>query len=340
MRFPFLLATALGCTVAGRAAEPPALLNLAAPPEREGISVLIENDTLFRTDRYYTNGFSLAWSRSEPATPLLRSLAARFGYDRERLRETHGLELGQIMSTPADTQNPAPQPTDRSWTGLLFLGATLQLESGAHFGVFKVFLGVTGPWSLADRTQAQWHRIIGVKTPKGWANQLPTEPEGGMIFERRHRFDLLDPAGQWNLELIPTLGGQLSTVLVKADAGAQLRAGFRVPRDFGTSLISTSGNLPPPRPSEIPHAARTGLGFNVFTAVVGSGVARNLFLDGGTFHDSPHVDRKPFVYSLAAGWALTHDRFRVTMTFVRESKAFTTQLAAFKYSSLNLAYFW
>lgn len=310
------------------------------PRERQAVSVLIENDLLFKTDRYYTNGISIAWSRVEPPRSWLKELAAQVGYDRPVLSEAHGWEIGQIMSTPANIRIAAPQPHDRPWAGLLFFGPTLQLDLGRELDVFKMFLGASGPWSLADRTQAQWHRFINVKTPKGWAHQLKNEPEFGLVYEHRWRFDLLHPAGDWNFELLPKAGLHLGTVFDKVDFGAQIRFGWHVPRDFGASLIGTSGNLPPTRFNGRLVARRSGLGAHVFASANGSAVARNLFLDGSTFRSSPSVTREALVGTLEWGLAFTSERCRVMITSVYQSREFIGQISAQRFSSLNLAYFW
>ncbi len=308
--------------------------------ERQALSVLIENDMLFNTDRYYTNGVSLAWTRSQPPSALVARVIDWLGYPRAGLEETHGLELGQIMSTPADTQIAAPQPNDRPWAGLLFFGPTLQLHNDRHLAVFKLFLGFSGPWSLADKTQSEWHRFIGVNTPKGWANQWKTEPEIGLVFERRVRMELLDPAGDWNLEFIPKAGLHLGTVLVRADAGAQVRYGYRLPRDFGSSLISTSGNLPPPRLTGEGARERDRFGVHVFAGVTGSATAHSLFLDGAVFRDSTSVEKRPFTVAVEAGVTITTAAWRVTFTAVDNSRAFENQIANQGYTSLNVTYFW
>lgn len=316
------------------------VLALASPAERQALSVLIENDMLFDTDRYYTNGVSLAWTRSRPPSPIVGRVIDWLGYPRAGLEETHGFEIGQIMSTPADTQITTPQPDDRPWAGLLFFGPTLQLHNDRHLGVFKLFLGVTGPWSLADKTQAEWHRFIGVPTPKGWSNQWKTEPEIGLIFERRVRLELLDPTGDWNIELIPKAGLHLGTVMVRADLGAQLRFGYRLPRDFGSSLISTSGNLPPPRLTGEGARARDRFGLHVFAGVNGSATAHNIFLDGAVFTSSGRVDKRPLTASFEAGATATFASWRVTFTAVETTRDFEHQITNQGYTSLNVTYFW
>ena len=125
------------------------------PAARQSVSLLIENDKWFGTDRYYTNGLSLAWSESHPPSRWLLRIADRIGYPRTIRVQTHGFELAQLISTPANTQLSTPQPADRPWAGLLYLGPTLQLDTGRRLDILKLYVGVTGSWSLADRAQAE-----------------------------------------------------------------------------------------------------------------------------------------------------------------------------------------
>ena len=308
------------------------------PTARQSFSVLVENDKWFGTDRYYTNGLSLAWSESHAPSHWLLRLADRIGYRRTIRVQTHGFELAQLMSTPANTQLIAPQPADRPWAGLLYLGPTLQLDAGRRLDILKLYVGVTGSWSLADRTQAQWHRLIGVKTPKGWANQLPAEPQLNLILERRWRTDLTDPADFWNIDTVTRVGMHLGTIADKLEAGLMLRAGCRIPRDYGAPLIGTSGNLPPPR--DTGQNAGRGLGAHAFVGLGGSAVARDVFLDGTLFHDSPRVSRENFTTLFSWGFAVTSGRFRAAWTNLDRSREFSGQLSNQKYSSISLAVFW
>ena len=313
---------------------------LAATPERRSVSVLIENDKWFGTDRYYTNGLSLAWSESHAPAQWLLRLADRIGYDRSIRLETHGIELAQLISTPANTQITAPQPADRPWAGLLFLGPTLQLDTGHRLDILKLYVGVTGSSSLADRTQAEWHRFIGVNTPKGWSHQLPTEPQLNLVLERRWRRDLADSSGSWNIDAVPRLGVHLGTISDKLEAGLTLRAGWRIPRDYGSPLIGTSGNLPPPRETDAFTGRRRGLGAHFFVGVSGAAIASDVLLDGTLFHDSPRVTKEPLTALWSWGFAVTHARFRAAVTNIDQTREFTRQLSRQKYTSISLAFFW
>src|SRR3546814_13227351 len=74
-----------------------------------------------------------------------------------------------------------------------------------------------------------------------------------------------------------------------ANAGATVRLGQDLSVDYGPPLI---------RPSLSGLAAIDGgsdLAWYLFAGVEGRATARNIFLDGNTFSDSHHVDKKNFV---------------------------------------------
>jgi lipid A 3-O-deacylase len=88
-----------------------------------------------------------------------------------------------------------------------------------------------------------------------------------------------------------------------ANAGLELRLGWRLPDDFGTSPIRPGGDNAAPRLA--PHLSRVyhEHGFHLFASFDGRFVANNIFLDGNTFARSHAVRKRPFVGDIAYGWA-------------------------------------
>lgn len=68
-----------------------------------------------------------------------------------------------------------------------------------------------------------------------------------------------------------------------------------------------------------------GFGWYLFAGADGRAVARNIFLDGNTFRDSPSIDKEHFVADLSAGLALTFERVRISYTVVYRTKEFQGQ---------------
>ena len=112
-----------------------------------------------------------------------------------------------------------------------------------------------------------------------------------------------------------------------------------MPNDFGTFLIrpgsDTNAPLDKRDPRFFPLYQR--LGIHVFAALDGQAVARNIFLDGNTFRDSHHVDKKPFVATFVAGIGIIIQRFKITYAYVCRTKEFKTQHDEQKYGSITLS---
>ena len=109
----------------------------------------------------------------------------------------------------------------------------------------------------------------------------------------------------WGYDLIPNLGAGLGNLYIGAHVGAQVRFGWNLPNDFGTSLIRPGSDTNAPMdeqdPRFFPLLRRWGI--HAFMGVDGQYVLRNMTLDGNTFRDSHSVDKEPFVGALMAGVA-------------------------------------
>jgi hypothetical protein len=68
-------------------------------------------------------------------------------------------------------------------------------------------------------------------------------------------------------------------------------------------------------------------------------VARNIFLDGNTFEDSPHVTKNPLVGDLQLGVAMTISGARLAYTHVFRTKEFEGQKGGdlSQYGALSLS---
>src|SRR3546814_3231584 len=69
----------------------------------------------------------------------------------------------------------------------LFRSIGLVSENGDQLDNLELNVGVVGPWSLADKTQIEYHKLIDVQVPEGWENQLENEPGVVLYYERKWR---------------------------------------------------------------------------------------------------------------------------------------------------------
>jgi hypothetical protein len=303
-----------------------------------------ENDVFAvgNRDRYYTNGLRLTGLHSADATPDVVRAAAESLPDVSATATTQiGWVLGQDIYTPADTSLDPPDEDDRPYGGWLYAGVLVSKAVKAEEGpagdfvhVLELDLGVVGPPSLADQTQVSFHHVIGSPRPQGWRYQLGFEPAAVATYEHRRRLLQGDAVplvgGEW--DAIGVGGLALGTVFTHASLGGMFRWGSDLRRDFGPNTIhSTAVDVP-----DAGSGCETR--WYVFGGAEGRAVARNIFLDGNTWRDSPSVERDPWVGELRAGIALEWNGLRFSYTHAMRSGEFDGQDGSQAYGSLALTF--
>lgn len=296
------------------------------------LSARWENDIFAGTDRFYTDGVSL--SLAHTGRSWLDGLANRLPWGEGR--RTASYELGQIMITPQKTSTPIPDPNDRPYAGILYAALSLHVERDSHYHGLKLIGGVIGPWSLAEQTQKQVHRWTGSPIPKGWDAQLHNEPVLNLVYEHLRRFALWGTERGMGVEALPVGNVMLGNVLIQGQVGTQVRFGYNLPRDFGTTLMRGMVHLPPPCLSTAPGAPRWG------TYLFGGGnvnlVARNITLDGNTWKDSPSVNKEWFVPAAEFGVSLWVRRFTTSFAYVVWAREFKAQPEPFEFGAVTVSY--
>lgn len=290
---------------------------LTEPAREWSLSLHWENDTFAGTDRFYTDGVSLAVTHTGPSwlDPVADLLPWGEG------RRTVGYDAGQIMVTPEKTGLPIPDPNDRPYAGILWVGLALHVEKARDYHGLKFITGMVGPASLAKETQQFVHELLGQSVPQGWDYQLHDEPVLNLVYEYRHKFHLLGRREGWSVEALPMGNAMLGNVSTQVQVGGQLRMGWHIPNDFGTTLMRGMVHLPPPRRD--PNDRRWGL-----YAFGGGGlnlVARNITLDGNTWRSSRSVDKKWFVPAAEFGVAVDTPRVLASFSYVFWSEEFKNQ---------------
>lgn len=306
------------------------------------VAIMQENDLVVRTDRHYTQGLKIAYLARERA-PEDAGWMARWadclpplGVKPESYRG--GLSVGQTIYTPTDITTRALQQADRPYAGLLQVSLLLQRrgQTASETPVLdhmQLDLGVLGPESLAEQAQNTVHRLRNFGLAMGWDNQLKTEPTLGVKLQRTWRYGCGNPAG-FAAEFLPHAGGSLGNSVTFAALGGQLRAGYRLPRDFGATTIDS---LLPGSGGRSTDARR---GFYFFTGVEGRAIAYNAFLDGGLFHDGHHVGKHPAMGDAKLGFVIVLKRWDISYTQVARTKEFTGQKEIDAFGSLALRFKW
>jgi hypothetical protein len=323
-----------------------AALLLVAGCHGGAITVYEENDKYSirgNHDRYYTQGLRASVVAPTAATPeLAQSVAEKLrcdATDDDEVLKPAGIVFGQNIYTPSDITLETPPKRDRPYAGWLYTGVVFASQKrplasrvGDDQRTLEIDVGVTGPPSLAETVQTQWHDYINVPPPQGWDHQIHTEPGLVATYERRNRVAACDGpyASQW--DLLPGYAVAAGNIDTHASATAMARVGWNLPRDFGVNTIATTAM----ETCDPDNCARPSIYF--FGGAEGRGVARNIFLDGNTFRDSEHVDKRPFVGEFRVGVAIQYKQLRISYAWVTRSEEFNGQAGWMRYGSLSLGW--
>jgi hypothetical protein len=307
----------------------------ARPEDDKGIfSLVYENDIFAHTDRGYTNGVRAGWLSSEANAPdWIKWSADHFLPLASDGDKRLSVALGQSMFTPADLSQRTPILTDRPYAGWLYGSIGVVSDTGKTLDNVMLTVGVVGPYSFAEQTQKFVHkRITDSPDPKGWNNQLKTEPGVILTYERKWRsLYQISPMGI-GVDFTPAVGVNLGNIETDAIVSTMFRIGYDLPADYGPPRVR------PSLPGSDFFIPTRELGGYIFAGFEGRGVARNIFLDGNTFASSQHISKKPFVGSTQAGVAVTYGEARLSYTQVFMTREFNRQLAPEQFGVLTLSY--
>ncbi len=300
-------------------------------------SVTSENDLFGGTDRHYTNGLRIErFSPEDRAFPFQRDLADLVPFiDLDRTRLRRGVGLTHAIFTPEDISREVPDPKDRPYAGWLAVSATAVAEQRLPGGDFiqdalQVNLGVVGPSALGEMVQENWHEWIDGVEPRGWDSQLRDEPGLEIVAQR-----LRGLKGPRLLGLETDLGLHgsiaLGNVRTYAATGAMMRVGWDLDANFSPPRIR------PALAGAGVYDPKDDFGGYVFAGVEGRAIARDIFLDGNTFRDSPSVDKESFVHEYQAGIAINIYAVQFAFSYVDRSKQFSGQTGRQRFGAISVS---
>jgi len=332
----------LATGVALAAADVPAPLLPETRIRHSTFSAGTENDKYFAgTDRHYTNGFKLTWlgeTDLNKSRQFVRT-AARFipWMDPEHVDWHYkvGFALGHNIYTPADTETAALITDDRPYAAWLYGSILLHAQLNNQLRLVELSLGVIGPSALGEEIQNRWHDVIHVPRAEGWGNQLHDEPGLQLSWERRYRtWQWTEATGSWlGVDLVLRHRVTLGNVALHLAGGAVVRVGWRMPADFGADLIRPGGG------NMANDAGPDRFSAYAYASGEVRAIARDIFLDGNTWRDSPSVDKRPVVADLSLGFVLHWPRFRVAYTQNYRTKEFYGQLRRDVFGSVGFTLF-
>jgi lipid A 3-O-deacylase len=308
------------------------------------VTLYFENDWFGGTDRHYTNGCKFSWLSSDLATWGDQGWRQTFVkmlpfMNRPESQKNLGLGLGQNIYTPRDQDIFVPDPADRPYAGWSYLEFTFLSKTEDIADAVVIQLGLVGRHSYAQDVQREVHRWTDDGRPNGWEHQFHDEVGLNLIAERKWRLFGRSIGETFGVDLVPHAGLCLGNVQTHANVGGTVRLGVNLPSDFGVDLIRGGGGASSPLDDRDPRvAADRSWSVFIFGGADGRAVARDIFLDGNTFRDSPGVDKRTFVVDLSYGVGLIAGRWQLTFTQVSRTREFEAQLHKYnEFGSLTLS---
>ncbi len=307
----------------------PGLAVAAESANRPTISLVTENDSYISIsgDRHYTNGIYFSWtSEAEPKTESFARHLMLAGSGAWR----SGFFLGQAIFTPENLSAFTPPANDRPYAGWLFGGARLTRENGTVLDKVEITLGVTGPAALGSDVQKFWHAafVPSAAHPNGWHAQLRDEP--GLVLSSQRIWRMPLARKGLEAELLPEINLSAGNVYDYAGAGAMLRLGQNLMADWGPPRIA-----PAQQGSDFQTVDR--FAWYIFAGGEARAMARNLFLDGNSFHTGPSVAKKSLVGDINAGAALLFPHARMIAGYTHRTAEFRGQKGDDEIGSLTLS---
>lgn len=308
----------------------------AADLARGFYTLLVENDVFTGSDQHYTNGLRLSYlSHEDDVAAYIRKFAAAMPIVASDAKLRTGYAIGHNIYTPNNTSAVALVPNERPYAGYLYAGMAVVAESNNSFGgildTWELDLGLVGPWALGEEVQNNFHSLIGSPKARGWDNQLENEPTVALTYERKWRHIWRRPIKFLDYDFIPHVGGSLGNLATYLNAGATLRMGHGLERDYGPPRIR------PSLPGSGFFMPYNGMGWYLYAGVDGRAMGHNIFLDGNTFSDSHSVDSKTWVGDMQMGLVLTFDSVRIAYTHIYRTPEYKGQKSGDNFGAVSFS---
>lgn len=292
------------------------------PEPSHHMRMTLDNDVFFGDDQDYTNGL-------------------RFDYT-QRMDDGNywGLSLTQNIYTPS-TNGRGNIRDEHPYAGYLALGAAY-ITTGKNFGTStELQLGTTGNPSLAEEAQDLIHNMGDMGTWHGWDEQISAEFTMQLTGRQDWNICCLDKsyASGWQQDALFFTQEELGTVSLAASAGVVYRYGKNLPArmrnmgngatHFGVSSL-TKEDYDISAPSYFVLAG-TSLKY----------VARDLFIDGGVFHNfNQTCSRMPWVAEVQLGVGVVYEGIDYYMGAIYRTDSFRTQENNTLIGTISLGWNW
>lgn len=298
------------------------------------VTFTFENDLFAGQDANYTNGALITYFDTKFEVPwhVKNTLNSTPIFEVNDMTSVM-YSLGHNLYTPADITTKVPDPTDRPYAAFLYGSMQLSTISGDHINNLELTAGIVGPSALGEPIQEEVHSLVDTRDPAGWDHQLKDEPALMLSYQRLWPEKYSISIDGHHIRATPNWGITLGNIYTYAALGTTFQF---VPEKY--KWQSTPLRVKPSIPGNgYFHVPENAFSWSLFGGFEGRAVARNIFLDGNSYQDSPSVQKKTFVSDANAGVNFTFGRIQTSFTLNWRSREFTGGKSA-TFGALSLGY--
>jgi lipid A 3-O-deacylase len=242
--------------------------------------------------------------------------------------------FGGALYTPKDWTRSDLIEDDRPYAAIVMARFGYNIRQDQSLRTTQLRVGVTGPIALGKQVQNAVHDAIGEDRFAGWDHQLRNELLLGVLHERLRK----QPAralglGTLQWDAIGHAGGTVGNAFSHLNTGGEIRLGWNLPDDFGSTPLRPAGENTAPRRTA--HDRR--LSAHVFLTTDLRWVIRDITLDGNTFKSSHRVDRKSFVGDVGYGVVVIRGRWKFAFARYFRSREFESQADLPRFGSFTVS---
>ena len=253
----------------------------------------MDNDFVFQTDRYYTNGLKIEYFTKGPGPSLLDYLHLK---DKPDENAFYGFSISQDIFTPEDKNSVASQLQDRPFASSLIFSSS-KIITNNQKGLIRQSefqIGLIGKLGGGELVQNGIHGILPTSSiVNGWENQIKTDLalNYGLEYEKQIT------RGQFFL-ISGMLGGKIGLPYTYAGTGFNFRIGEI--DNYFNQLNFYSANK---------------IDFFFYSGIKGKVVAYNATIQGGLFSNAnlKHPDINHFLYEFDTGINISYQSFKLNL---------------------------
>ncbi|MGD1961716.1 MAG: lipid A-modifier LpxR family protein [Fulvivirga sp.] len=292
-------------TAQDRAPYDKAKVNKRHRMDRE-LEFTYDNDLIFFTDRYYTSGTNIAYSRLiKPSSNFYRRFSSKRMDSSKLITRYH---YGHRIYTPKEIKERDVEEFDRPYAGWHYgRFELLNFPSEDMANKYSIDIGLVGEKSGIGNLHEWWHKALGLTPPRGWQYEIASEPLVNFSYNRIKNWRIIK-----KVKLITNTGASVGNRKNKFEQEFLLRIG-KFNELMNSSVVNSRVDDFIP---ELGYYPKDGgeEGF-FFYSISGSWVLSNILIEGSVFNNESPQTEEADDFVITRKWGFVYSNYYTTFSF-------------------------